>query len=59
MLALENIVRPRKLTILGMFILFQILCFHFHDLVSIYYYTTITPQIYHSPATAVCTWAEG
>lgn len=58
MLALENIVRPRKPTILGNFILFQILYFHFDDLVSIYY-INITPQIYHSSATAVCTWAEG
>jgi len=57
MLALKNIVRPRKLTILGKFILFQILCFHFDDVVSIYY-TVIALQIYYSPATTMCTWAE-
>jgi len=57
MLPLGNIVRPRKLTILGKFIIFHILCFNFDYMVSIYY-TVIALQIYHSPATTLCTWAE-
>jgi hypothetical protein len=55
MLVLESIARLKKHTILGKFVNVISCYLNFKYL----FMLIIAPQIYHSPATSVRTWAEG